>query len=166
MVTFCRNLLKGKFSPCPCHGGIQGGAEVHLRSFLTSALYGSERSALPPGKNSVTYWTGGWMGPMPRLNVSENFLLSLPRLEPRSSSPWICYFSTHFWHTKNCTTWHHVTFHRTVPSVYTYGRTPDPISNGDFQRGFVVHWKQRFRAFLRFLKLCNASQQNAHLSIC
>jgi len=108
MVTFCRNLLKGKFSPCPCHGGIQGGAEVHLRSFLTSALYGSERSALPPGKNSVTYWTGGWMGPMPRLNVSENFLLSLPRLEPRSSSPWICYFSTHFWHTKNCTTWHHL----------------------------------------------------------
>jgi hypothetical protein len=67
--------------------------------------------------------------------------LSLPGLEPRSSSRCICYLSTQFWHTMNCTTWHHVTFHRTVPSVYTSVRTPDPTSNGDFRRGFVVGWK-------------------------
>jgi hypothetical protein len=127
--------LKVNFSlSMPCKH--TGGAEVHLHSFLTSALYGSERSALSPERTALpTGQEAGWdPAPSPSFG-EENFLLSFPGLEPRSSNPCIYYLSTHFWHTMNCNTWHHVTFHRTVPSVYTSVRTPDPTSKGISREG-------------------------------
>jgi hypothetical protein len=89
----------------------------------------------------------GTQAPFPRFG-EENFLLSPSGFEPRSSSPCICYLSTQFWHTMNCTTWHHVIFHRTVPSVYAY-----TCQNAGYyqQRGFperVCGWMQiKFSCF-------------------
>jgi len=67
-----------------------GGVKVALHAFLTSALHWGEWSASRPGFFTLggtangTNWIGDWMRPRVGLDVVE--FLSLPEIEPRSSS--------------------------------------------------------------------------------
>jgi hypothetical protein len=80
------------------HLGDGGGGERRCSSysFLTSAVDGSEWSAsrlgrvLAPGKDTHIRWIRGWVGPRAGRNAEarRKVILSLPRIEHRSCSPW------------------------------------------------------------------------------
>jgi hypothetical protein len=67
-----------------------GGLDVYIHVFLTSALVGGEWSASHPGrftaeeKASDAHWIGGWVGPRAGLDdVEKRKFLTLPGLELR-----------------------------------------------------------------------------------
>jgi hypothetical protein len=65
-----------------------GGVDVYTHIFLTSALAGSEWSALRPGRfTSGTHWIGGWVGPRAGLDDwGKRTFLTVEGLELRSFS--------------------------------------------------------------------------------
>jgi hypothetical protein len=70
-----------------------GGGDVYIHIFLTSALVGGEWSASRPGpfttgeKAPGTHWIGGWVDPRAGLDtVDKRKLLTLPGLELRPLS--------------------------------------------------------------------------------
>jgi hypothetical protein len=71
--------------------------EVQPHTILTSALYGSERSASSPGRFTPgTHRIGGWMGPRAVLDVvTKRKLPSLPLqgIEPQSFSTYPCVYT-------------------------------------------------------------------------
>ena len=90
-------------------------------------------------KNSVTYWTGGSVGPRPRLHVSEKRLFFCPCRDSNPAPPapvvaTLAHISVTQWTAPPGTTSHSTEQYR----LYTRVRTPDTVSNGDFLRGFVV----------------------------
>jgi hypothetical protein len=135
MLIFCRNLLKGERFSLYMPWRHTGGAEVQLHSFLTSALHGSERSVSTPGKNSVTYWTGGWMGPWTRLHISEKRIFFCPCRDSKPAPPALVFATLAHNSDTQRTAPPGATSHSTEqhPLVYTSVRTPDNTSNGDFQ---------------------------------
>jgi len=75
-----------KVSPCSRPHGSRGGVEVHLYSFMTSALdgggwYSSLPGRLYPRKKTGTHCTGGWVGPragLERCGKSRSQRYSIP----------------------------------------------------------------------------------------
>jgi hypothetical protein len=68
---------------------VYGGVDVQIHIFLTSALVGSQWSALRPcrfipGETPGSHWIGGWMDPRASLDdVEERKSLTLSGLELR-----------------------------------------------------------------------------------
>jgi len=75
----CSNNIKGKFHPRTGHKGAGGGERYSYTLSSTSAIDGVDDkrhalAALPPGKRSGTYCTGGRVGPTAGLDRCEKYL--------------------------------------------------------------------------------------------
>ena len=86
--TICNLIKTEQIYPLSCHKGTEGGVEVKLYSFTTSALEATTRPLCRPKKKNKnsTYCTGSWVDPGAVRTDAEN-LAPHRGSNPRSSSP-------------------------------------------------------------------------------